>query len=434
MEASSRIRLHPSSSYSLPDRDRILAMKLSRRTVDTLTLPTGKQEAIYFDEDLPGFGLRLQGNSRRFIVQYKIGAKHRRMTLGSTAAVTLDAARKSAGDILAAVRLGHDPAGDKAEARLRAVDVCGAAMRRYLIQQKAKLRPSSYKIWEYALLYRWKCFHETALAKVDKRAIAQCLGEIAGSRGPTAADTCRKVLSSFFAWAIGEGLVDTNPVVGTTRRGAKDRDRVLSEVELTEIWRALPDSVYGTTIKLLMLTGQRREEIGGLRWSEIDLTGKFIKLPAERVKNGAAHDVPLSAQAMELLQAQPRRFGLQDFVLSKIGRIGYSEPKQDLDARINAARAARGLAPIAPWVHHDLRRSVATHMAEKLDIDPHIVEAVLNHVGGHKRGVAGVYNRAVYERRKREALERWGAHVEALVSGPAPRAAPSLLQATTVPR
>jgi integrase len=254
---------------------------------------------------------------------------------------------------------------------------------------------------------------------LDKRAIAQRLGEIASSRGPVAADTSRKILSSFFAWAIGEGLVDTNPVIGTTRRGAKDRDRVLSEAELTEIWHALPHSVYGTTIKLLMLTGQRREEIGGLRWSEIDLTGKVIRLPAERVKNGTAHDVPLSPQAMELLQAQPRRIGLQDFVFGTVGRIGYSTPKRELDVRINAARASLGVAPIAPWVHHDLRRSVATHMAEKLDIDPHIVEAVLNHVSGHKRGVAGVYNKALYERRKREALDRWGAYVEALVSGPA---------------
>jgi hypothetical protein len=164
-------------------------MKLSRRTVDTLALPPGKQEAIFFDDDLPGFGLRLQGDSRRYVVQYKIGSKHRRLTLGSTAAITLDAARKSAGDILAAVRLGHDPAGDKAEARLRAVDVCGTAMRRYLAHQRTKVRLSSYKIWERALLDRWKCFHETALAKVDKRTIAARLGEIAASRGPAAADT-----------------------------------------------------------------------------------------------------------------------------------------------------------------------------------------------------------------------------------------------------
>jgi integrase len=156
-----------------------------------------------------------------------------------------------------------------------------------------------------------------------------------------------------------------------------------------------------------MLTGQRREEIAGLRWSEIDLTGKVIRLPADRVKNGTAHDVPLSPQVVGLLRAQPRRIGLQDFVLGTVGRISFSIPKRELDARINAARAALGVAPMAPWVHHDLRRSVATYMAEKLDIDPHIVEAVLNHVSGHKRG------------RKREALDRWGAYVEALVSGPA---------------
>jgi integrase len=127
---------------------------------------------------------------------------------------------------------------------------------------------------------------------------------------------------------------------------------------------------------------------------------------------------------MELLQAQPRRIGLQDFVFGTVGRIGYSTPKRELDVRIHAARAALGVAPRAPWVQHDLRRSVATHMAEKLDIDPHIVEAVLNHLSGHKRGVAGVYNKALYERRKREALDRWGAHVEALVtSHPVPAVA-----------
>jgi hypothetical protein len=100
-------------------------------------------------------------------------------------------------------------------------------MRRYLIQQKTKLRPSTYGVSESMLLDRWKCFHETALAKVDKRAIAQRLGEIASSRGPAAADTARRVLSAFFERAIGEGLVDINPVVGTTRRGTKDRDRAL---------------------------------------------------------------------------------------------------------------------------------------------------------------------------------------------------------------
>jgi hypothetical protein len=138
---------------------------------------------------------------------------------------------------------------------------------------------------------------------------------------------------------------------------------------------------------------------------------------------------------MELLQAQPRRIGLQDFVLGAVGRIGYSTPKRELDARINAARAARGLAPMTPWVIHDLQRSVATHMAEKLYIDPHM----------HKRGVAGVYNKATYERRKREALDRWGTYVEAALGrdgghrtrltppAPSPSSSPPTRPANTMP-
>jgi integrase len=395
-------------------------VKLIQRQIDTINPPTGKAEAIHFDDALPGFGLRVRaGGSRVYIVQYKIGAKQRRVTLGTTAQLRLDVARNRACDILSGARLGHDAAGERAEARIRAADTCEAAFRRYLNRQKARLRPKSYAETERYLLDHWKPLHGFAVAKVERRTIAGRLTDLVEASGPAAADRARAALSAFFAWAIREGLGDTNPVVGTNQPGAsRSRDRVLTETELAGVWHAAGDDkaaigssgqAYGTIVRLLILTGQRRNEIGGLRWPEIDLGGRLIKLPAERTKNGRPHDVPLSDPAWELLRAMPHRIGPHDTVFStaKTGFTDHSRAKHALDAR---------LRPMAPWVLHDLRRSVATHMAE-IGIAPHIIEAILNHVSGHKAGVAGVYNRAVYEREKRMALDLWGAHIMALAEG-----------------
>ena len=187
---------------------------------------------------------------------------------------------------------------------------------------------------------------------------------------------------------------------------------MLSQLKLADIWRAA-DGTFGTIIKLLILTGQRRTEIGSLRWSEIDLASRLIRLPGERCKNHQPHDVPLSEPAAAMLAAIPR---LGDFVFgtAAIGFCAYTDGKAALDARIAGARQIA--EPILAWVLQDLRRSVATHMADT-GTQPHIVEAVLNHISGHKKGIAGVYNKAVYAVEKRDALLRWGTHVMAAVEG-----------------
>jgi integrase len=273
------------------------------------------------------------------------------------------------------------------------------------------LRPSSYRHSERYLLDHWKPLHAIPLAKIDRRTVAARLGALITDCGPSAADRARATLSAFFVWAVKEGLVEANPVFATNRpHDGKGRERVLTGQELVQVWRALGEGHYATIVKLLILTGQRLMEIGGLRWSEIDFTARLIRLPAERTKNGRAHDVPLSAPALALLRAMPVIAG-RDFVFGSGGAVfgGYSAPKKALDQRIAAAGAA-----MAPWVVHDLRRSCATHMAE-IGIAPHIVEAVLNHASGHKAGVSGVYNRAAYEHEKRRALDLWAGHVLALV-------------------
>jgi hypothetical protein len=292
-------------------------MKLTQRLVDSIALPADRIEAIHYDDDLPGFGLRLRaGGSRTFVVAYKLGAKHRRMTLGTTAQLRLEAARKRAADILAAVRLGHDPAASRDEARARATDTIMPLVQRYLSFQKRHLRSKSYLTAEYQLLTQLAPFHALPLTAIDRKAVAQRLSEIATASGPAAADKSRAILSAFFGWAMREGLADANPVALTNHYDhSKGRERFLDESELVEVWHAAAlaqPAVYGTILKLLILTGQRRQEIGSLRWPEIDFTSRLIRLPADRVKNATAHDVPLSEPALALLRAVPRRLNAHD--------------------------------------------------------------------------------------------------------------------------
>jgi integrase len=224
-----------------------------------------------------------------------------------------------------------------------------------------------------------------------------------------------------------EGLVEANPVAGTNRNEAVKRDRVLSEPELREIWAALKDDAYSDILRLLMLTGQRREEIGALRWSEIDLEAVLITLPAARTKNKLEHLVPISGPVRDILKDRHRIVG-RDLVFGQGegGFSGWSKSKERLDARLlDARRKALGkeAQPMPDWRLHDIRRSVATGMA-KIGIQPHIIEAVLNHISGHKAGVAGVYNRWTYLPEKTDALARWAEHLQAVVTGNASNVVP----------
>ena len=204
-----------------------------------------------------------------------------------------------------------------------------------------------------------------------------------------------------------------------------------------QVWNACGNDDYGKIVKLLILTGQRREEIGGLRRSEIDLDQRLIRLPPARCKNGktmikrkiAFHIVPLSAEAMAIIEAIPR--GTSDFVFGPTGCgfKGWSAAKKALDARI-AACAGK---PLAKWLIHELRHTVATHLVEsRRDAPgekpyslcaPHIAEAIRNHLSGHKGGIKGRYNHATYLEEKREALDLWAAHAARLVSRPVAGAA-----------
>jgi integrase len=398
-------------------------MKLTKASIERLALPAGKSEAIIFDDDVPGFGLRLrEGGSRTFIVQYALGGRQRRMTLGAAKVLDAAKARDTARNLLAKVRLGQDPAADRAEARARATDESlGTIVGRFLAWQERRVRARTFVDAKRYLERYWRPLHDLPLARISRATVALRLGKIAAEHGRVSADRARAALSAFFTWAIGEGLCDMNQVVGTNKHfdGAKSRDRVLTDGELVAIYRVLPDSDYGAIVGLLILTGQRREEIGALRWSELDLQERVITLPPARTKNNRAHDVPLSKPAFTILKSCPVRAG-RDLVFGEgprngeareqgAGFQGWSKSKAALDVALHKQKVS-----IGSWRLHDVRRTVATRMAE-LGVQPHVVEAVLNHVSGHKAGVAGVYNRSSYAVEKRAALDLWGKQVQALI-------------------
>jgi integrase len=404
-------------------------MKLTTASIHSLALPEGQSDKTFWDEVLPGFGLRLRaGGSRTWVVQYDFGATTRRMTLGPVARLGLGEARERAKGALAAVKLGQDPAMKKLEARARARETLGALLPRYLAHQRARLRPRSFDQVEHHLSVHARPLHSQPIAAISQRAVATRLYEIAQASGPTTANHVRASLSACFGWMQREGLTETNPVLNTNKAEVSGpRERVLTGSELVEVWRALEDDQFGAIVRLLALTGQRRDEIGSLRWSEVDLDEAVIRLPGDRVKNGVAHEIPLSPPALAILQAQPQRTeadGTPRDLIFGFGRGGFSDwskRKVALDQRILAALKVAGITdPMPAWRLHDLRRTVSTVMHDQLGVLPHVVEAVLNHTGGHKRGPAGVYNRATYAVEKRAALEKWAEHIEALTNGKRP--------------
>ncbi|KQP11347.1 hypothetical protein ASF28_10025 [Methylobacterium sp. Leaf99] len=387
-------------------------MRLTRSSVARLTLPEGRSEAIFFDDTLPGFGLRIRaGGKRTWIAQYRVGLKQRRISFGTPEALSADDARDRAKTVLASVHLGADPQAEKAAARVRAAMTLGTVSTNYLAHARSRLRPRSFEEVERHLAQHWAPLKEIPIHVLTRRDIAERLGEIAVSRGPFAANRARATLSALFTWAMRQGQVEANPVIATGKAAEEiSRDRVLTEKEIAAIWSACGDDDYGRIVRLLFLTGQRREEVGAMRWSEIEPA--VWRLPASRTKNRLPHDIPLSDAALAIIQGVPQREG-RDLVFGEgEGAFqGWSRAKASMDGRIRDNSKIK----MSPWRLHDIRRTVVTGMNE-IGVLPHVVEAVVNHVTGPaKSGVAGVYNRAAYATEKRAALAHWAEHLLALV-------------------
>jgi integrase len=374
----------------------------------------GIKDTLVRDKAQEGLFVRTRDDGGKtatsYVVIYRVGKQQRKMTLPD---ISREQARKAAKNILAKVALGQDPQGEKnAKRTASVVGTTRAVFEDFIAHQSTRRRPSSLEATKRYLFEYAKPLHGLKLdASLGRAQVTSVLKSVAKDHGPVAADRCRSALSAAFAWAIGEGACTAdfhNPVTGTNKYSEQTfKGRALGDHEITAIWDACGKDDFGIIVKLLLLTGARRDEISRLEWSEVK--GDMISLPGSRTKNHLPFDIPLTAVARGFIGSPPDNskyvFGRYE---SSQGFSGHSKAKAQLDAKLGDQ--------VKPWRLHDLRHTFSTRLHEDLDIEPHIVEACLNHVSGHKGGVAGRYNHSRYNDQKREALEAWAKRI-AVITG-----------------
>ena len=374
--------LLPNCSQYAPNFDRKTHMpKLDRSSIAKLTPPPpGRFDVVHWDDGMPGLGVRiLKSGSRFWVVRYRIGRRQRVVNLGKIAILSPGQARSKASEILAQAKLGHDFQADRkartSQTKLTFGRLAAEFIRRYVeVVQRPRTRLETRR-----LLAKWKHLDDLVGEDVSRALIAEGLTRIEEQSGLVTRNRARSAVSRLFAWAMQEGLADHNPVVDTAVRPEVPRDRVLSLNELKHIWAATDGpGDYNCIIRLLVLTGQRRAEVAGIAWEEVDFEGALWRIPSTRTKNGRGHDVPLSDEALSILANVGSRDGRALVFGEGSGPFsGWSKSKERLDRRSGVTR----------WRLHDLRRTVVTGMAE-LGIQPHVIEAIVNHISGHKAGVA----------------------------------------------
>jgi hypothetical protein len=271
-------------------------MLLTAKLVAALQLPPGKAEAIHFDAKLPGFGYRLRRSGgeikRSWVVQYRRAGGTRRIKLGDAAVLSAEQARKHAMKVLGRVADGEDPQAERHDRRSKDKLTTRAVIEEYVAAKEPELRPRSFvEVKRYLLTGGYfRALHPLPIDTVTRRDIAARLVAITRESSSNTAAHARSVLNGFFVWAMRMGYLEANPVLGTLKpKESVGRSRVLSDAELAAVWRACGDDDHGCIVRLLILTACRRQEIGGLRWSELDEPRGIWTLPGTRSKNRRAH-------------------------------------------------------------------------------------------------------------------------------------------------
>lgn len=395
-------------------------VKITARNAPTLPAPA-EGNIEYFDMILPGFGLRVSSKGRRtWFARYRIKGRKAKgsMSLGTLTDLDLADARDKAKDAFRTAHKGHDPA--EPIRKERHAETFKELGERY-IKEYAKKRKRSWRSDERIILRELNPAIGNMKASAVRRAdIRQILRTITERDAPIMANRTRETARMVFAWALSEeiGGIELNPCAGIKPPAEeKSRDRVLSADEIATLWKALTKPPAGMpyrcalALKLQLVTIQRKGEVVGAEWHEIDEREKMWTIPAEKAKNGLAHRVPLSDAALEIL-GQIKKF-------SRGSRWLFPSPAGD---RPMAARAINhavlrvidklGIENVRP---HDMRRTGASHMTS-IGISRFMVGRVLNH---SERGVTAVYDRHSYDREKRQALDAWAARLEEIVTGKA---------------
>src|SRR5690349_16381664 len=335
------------------------------------------------------------------------GSRLRKYTIGPYGRITLPMARAQAQKIFAARLDGRDPAEEKKQSRRRlVVDRIDDLVERFIQEHVSRVgtRKRLTNLLRRDVIPYWgtKSIHE-----IKKRDVSDLVSLIA-ERNANASYRLLKTLKTFFRWCIGRAVIDFSPAEGlSTGYRETSRDRVLTDQELAAVIlgaRQMPHP-YGGMVELLALTGQRREEVTQLRWHELDEQARTWTIPGSRTKNKKAHIVHLSEPVWGVIARAPG----DDLV------FGTSRGKR-FQAFAKGKRALDKRCGITGWRLHDLRRTIVSGMA-RLGVAPHVADKILNHQGGTISGVAAVYQRHDFLAERKEALDRWGAHVEQIVRG-----------------
>uniref|UniRef100_UPI0035945D8A tyrosine-type recombinase/integrase n=1 Tax=Blastomonas sp. TaxID=1909299 RepID=UPI0035945D8A len=405
--------------------------------------------AYLWDTEIVGFGLKLTPTGHRsYLLQYRPGGRGtptRRIKIGDHGELTPDQARKTAKALRAQVTLGIDPAETKRAERQAAADVRSAAAEaerlaktllvstlvddwinalRAASDATGKPRPRTVQFYaSTARKHVVPKIGDKSLPDVTKADFKAMLKDV-----PVGSQALRRnvyaTVSALCTWARHDAeLIAIDPLEGVKApKAVTARDTVLSDDEVYVVWQAAHGlrPVHRVFYRLLILTGQRREEVAGLQWPELDRAAMLWTLPAGRAKNGEKHLVPLSPMAVAQLDViGGTKWPRSGPVLSLDGKrsiAGFSKLRKELDAEIVAVMADMPDAPeLKPWRLHDLRRTLATGL-QALGARFEVTESVLNHVSGSKAGVAGIYQRHDWAVEKREALNAWADKISALVA------------------
>ena len=387
-------------------------MKLaSMRSIEDLECPFGKKDALFFDG---GFGVRATKGAAKgslanktFVIQYTVAGQKRRMSIGSCVATTLADARKAAAKAMGLVAQDRDPAKERREAveKARETALTLSALIEQWEQRHLSTKRASYAHEAPKVLRR--VFQKQLKSTAARLAPKATLLDLAERKPPTAR-LAWAYGSALYGWAIEKDLVKANPFAGIKMQTVAARERVLTDEEIRSIWNATegPGS-FNAVVRMLIVTGQRLNEVASMTWSEINPDLSVWTIPGSKAKNKVTHLVPLSSQSRTIIEAAPRVDGQTLVFPGRRGAFnGWSKAKAQLDE-------ASG---VKDWRLHDLRRTMATGL-QKLGVRLEVTEAVLNHVSGSRAGIVGVYQRHEWKDEKHTALTAWGARVAAIVEG-----------------
>ena len=429
------------------------SLKLTKTSVEAIQ-PEAKD--IYgWDTQLGRFGVRVTpSGSRIYLIQYRSKAvagqplKTRRITIGQHGNPwTVDQARAEARQLLAQVDLARDPfaerdadraarraESDAAEQEAERLAVRNRDSFKAVAERFIDLRAKRNRSWaeterllRHGPIAEWGDRHIGDIRRAD---VADLIDGIA-KRSPAVARATFAAVRPLFSWCLERDLISTSPCEGLRAPPRpKSRERVLTDDEIRLAWQGSErlSGLFGPLVKLLILTGQRRAEVAGMTWSELDLSHRTWKLAGDRTKNGRAHEVDLSEQAIAVISTVPKTGPFLFPARGEGAARGFSATKRQLNKRVREVGQAEideaadlgldDMPDAATWRLHDLRRTAATGMAA-LGFAPHVVERVLNHVSGSQGGLVGVYQRHEYRTERKAALIAWGNRVEAIVTGQA---------------